>query len=54
MEKAFGGTEIDLDKVYDYADCPDKVSGRCDNCNSPYFKSSVKGGIFYANVGNVA
>jgi len=35
--------EIDLDKVYEY---PDKVSGRCDNCNSAYFKSSVKGGVF--------
>jgi len=23
-----------------------KVSGRCDNCNSVYFKSSVKGGVF--------
>ncbi|PEZ51255.1 hypothetical protein CN367_00970 [Priestia megaterium] len=39
--------EIDLDKVYDYAEYPDdKVSGRCDNCNSAYFKSSVKSGIF--------
>ncbi|WP_455931543.1 hypothetical protein [Priestia aryabhattai] len=38
--------EIDFDKVYDYAAFPDKVSGRCDNCNSSYFKSSVKGGIF--------
>ena len=34
--------EIVLDKVYDYAEYPDKVSGRCDNCNSAYFKSSVK------------
>ena len=40
------GKEIDLDKVYDYAEFPDKVSGRCDNCNSSYFKSSVKGGVF--------
>ena len=38
--------EIDLTKVYDYAEYPDKKSGRCDNCNSSYFKSSVKGGIF--------
>ena len=38
--------EIDLDKVYDYAEYPDKVSGRCDNCNSAYFRSSVKGGVF--------
>jgi hypothetical protein len=38
--------EINLDNVYGYAGFPDKVSGRCDNCNSPYFKSSVKGGVF--------
>ena len=38
--------EIDLNKVYEYDEFPDKVSGRCDNCNSAYFKSSVKGGIF--------
>ncbi|MDM8151054.1 hypothetical protein [Priestia megaterium] len=38
--------EIDLDKLYDYAEFRDKVSGRCDNCNSAYFKSSVKGGVF--------
>ncbi|WP_328235894.1 hypothetical protein [Priestia megaterium] len=38
--------EIDFDKVYDYAEFPDKVSGRCDNCNSACFKSSVKSGVF--------
>jgi len=38
--------EIDLDKVYDYDEYPDKVSGRCDNCNSFYFKRSIKGGVF--------
>ncbi|PGZ78378.1 hypothetical protein COE55_14105 [Priestia megaterium] len=38
--------EIDLDKVCGYAEFPDKVSGRCDNCNSAYFKSSVKDGVF--------
>ncbi|MQR87893.1 hypothetical protein GFV16_18545 [Bacillus megaterium] len=38
--------EIDFDKVYDYAEFPDKVSGRCDHCNSSYFKSSVKSGVF--------
>ncbi|MED3855158.1 hypothetical protein P4607_27890 [Priestia megaterium] len=32
--------------MYDYAKFPDKVSGRCDNCNSAYFKSSVKAGVF--------
>ncbi|MFQ6389114.1 hypothetical protein [Priestia aryabhattai] len=38
--------EIDLEKVYGYVEFPDKVNGRCDNCNSAYFKSSVKGGVF--------
>ncbi|MCF6800090.1 hypothetical protein [Priestia megaterium] len=37
---------LDLNKIHEYADLPDKVSGRCDNCNSAYFKSSVKGGVF--------
>jgi hypothetical protein len=46
--------EIDFDKVYDYVEFPDKVSGRCDNCNSSYFKGSVKSGVFYVNVGNAA
>jgi hypothetical protein len=43
--------EIDLDKVYEYAEYPDKVSGRCDNCNSVYFNSSVKGGVFLRECG---
>ncbi|WP_080781611.1 hypothetical protein [Priestia megaterium] len=38
--------ETDLDKVYEYDEFPDKVSRRYDHCNSAYFKSSVKGGIF--------
>ncbi|WP_430128281.1 hypothetical protein [Priestia aryabhattai] len=38
--------EIDFDKVYDYVEFPNKVSGRCDHCNSAYFKSSIKGGVF--------
>ncbi|WP_230932878.1 hypothetical protein [Priestia sp. TSO9] len=37
---------LDLNKIYEYADLPDKVSGRCDHCNSSYFKSSVKDGVF--------
>ncbi|WP_394556036.1 hypothetical protein [Priestia aryabhattai] len=43
--------EIDLDKIYDYNEFPDKKSGRCDNCNSAYFKSSVKGGVFLRECG---
>ncbi|MCM3773729.1 hypothetical protein M3225_25105 [Priestia aryabhattai] len=33
---------------YDFFDLgiDNKNSGRCDNCNSAYFKSSVKGGVF--------
>ncbi|AQU76930.1 hypothetical protein BUW91_27320 (plasmid) [Priestia megaterium] len=46
--------EIDLNKVYEYAKFPDKVSGRCNNCNSSYFKSSVKGGVFLRKCRNVA
>ena len=37
---------IDLTKVYEYADLPDKISGRCDYCGSVKFKSSVGGGKF--------
>ena len=37
---------IDLNKVYEYSEMPDKVSGRCDNCGSVKFKSSVGGGKF--------
>lgn len=37
---------IDLNKIYEYADLPDKISGRCDNCGSVKFKSSVGGGKF--------
>ncbi|MFK7677249.1 hypothetical protein CN265_20035 [Priestia megaterium] len=37
---------MDFYKVYDYAQLPDKISGRYDHCNSAYFKSSVKGGVF--------
>ena len=46
--------EIDFDKVYDYVEFPNKVSGRCDHCNSAYFKSSVKVAFSYMNVENVA
>ena len=38
--------EIDLTKIYNYKDFPDKVSGRCDNCGNTLFKSSVKDFIF--------
>ncbi len=44
--------EIDLNKVYDYKDLPDKASGRCDNCDSTRFKSSVKDYIFIRECNN--
>ncbi|MGI8381650.1 hypothetical protein ACR0S4_24055 [Priestia megaterium] len=38
--------DIDLNKIYEYKDLPDKTAGRCDNCGSVKFKSSVGGGKF--------
>lgn len=38
--------EIDLSITYDFRQKPDKVSGRCDNCNGASFKSSVGAGKF--------
>lgn len=37
---------IDLTKVYDFKEFPDKQSGRCDNCGNAHFKSSIHGGEF--------
>jgi hypothetical protein len=37
---------IDTTIVYDFKEYPDKVSGRCDNCGSTAFKSSVSHGVF--------
>ncbi|MGG3798972.1 hypothetical protein [Metabacillus fastidiosus] len=34
----------DLDKVYLFTEFPDKISGRCDNCNNAHFESSIKEG----------
>jgi len=39
-------TNIDLNKIYEYKDLPDKIAGRCDNCGSVKFKSSVGNGKF--------
>lgn len=38
--------KIDLTITYDFRHHPDKVSGRCDNCNGASFKSSVGGGKY--------
>jgi hypothetical protein len=39
-------TEYDLEKIYDYEEYPDKISGRCDNCGNALFKSSVYNYVF--------
>lgn len=36
----------DLTIVYNYKEHPDIISGRCDNCNTAHFESSVKDGVF--------
>ncbi|MED4285113.1 hypothetical protein P4679_24645 [Priestia megaterium] len=46
MEEKQQEETIDLDKVYNYNEYPDKKSGRCDNCDSAFFKNSIKGGVF--------
>ena len=38
--------KYDLDKVYTYKELPDKIAGRCDNCGSSHFQSSMHGGKF--------
>jgi hypothetical protein len=37
---------LDLTKVYDYKDLPDKISGRCDNCGNARFKTRVGDGQY--------
>lgn len=36
----------DTNVIYDFKEYPDKISGRCDNCGSAHFKSSVLHGVF--------
>lgn len=43
---------IDLNKIYEYKDLPDKISGRCDYCGSVKYKSSVGGGKFLRECAN--
>jgi len=38
--------EIDLSVVYNIREYPDIKSGRCDNCATAKFKSSIKNRIF--------
>ena len=38
--------EIDLSITYNIQEYPDIKSGRCDNCDSAQFKSSIKNMIF--------
>jgi len=39
-------TEIDVNKIYDYKEYPDKKAGRCDQCNTSHFYSVIKEGKF--------
>lgn len=39
-------SDIDLDKIYTYKELPDKEAGRCDNCSTSHFESTVKDGKF--------
>jgi RNase P subunit RPR2 len=38
--------EIDLSITYNIKETPDIKSGRCDNCDTAKFKSSVKKSVF--------
>ncbi|MCP3763886.1 hypothetical protein NLX67_16055 [Domibacillus sp. A3M-37] len=38
--------KIDLSVVYNILEYPDIKSGRCDNCDTAKFKSSIKDRIF--------
>lgn len=46
MENKQPEQKYDLSKTYTYKEFPDKISGRCDNCDSSIFKSSVKDFIY--------
>ena len=37
---------FDTTIIYEYKDQPDIISGRCDNCGSAHFKSSVSPGLY--------
>ncbi|MCY7724097.1 hypothetical protein KLEB271_gp97 [Bacillus phage vB_BauS_KLEB27-1] len=38
--------DYDVSVVYDIRELPDVKSGRCDNCDTSKFNSSIKGGVF--------
>ncbi|UII57177.1 hypothetical protein LS684_06975 [Cytobacillus spongiae] len=44
--------KLDTSIIYDYQDYPDKESGRCDNCGSTHFNSSVKNYQFLRKCSN--
>ncbi|MEK1828969.1 hypothetical protein AAAC51_07420 [Priestia megaterium] len=52
MEQEDKYANLDLNKIYEYSELPDKVSGRCDNCNGVRFKSSVGNGKFLRECAN--
>lgn len=39
-------SEIDVNKIYKYADLPDEKAGRCNVCDGVKFKSRVTKGEF--------
>ncbi|MGN8842522.1 hypothetical protein ACTNDN_06820 [Niallia sp. HCP3S3_B10] len=44
MNKYLIKEEMDINKIYDYNLYPDRISGRCDNCNKAHFTSSISKG----------
>uniref|UniRef100_UPI003EB9A3F0 hypothetical protein n=1 Tax=Bacillus maqinnsis TaxID=3229854 RepID=UPI003EB9A3F0 len=38
--------DYDVSVVYNIRELPDVKSGRCDNCDTSKFKSSIKCGVF--------
>ncbi|MCM3773734.1 hypothetical protein M3225_25130 [Priestia aryabhattai] len=54
MEQQDKYANIDLTKIYEYSELPDKKSGHCNNCDGVNFKNSVGKGKFlceYLNCG---
>ncbi|GAB1803109.1 hypothetical protein OK414_09435 [Priestia sp. JV24] len=46
MEQQDKYANIDLTKIHEYSELPDKKSERCDNCDGVNFKNSVGKGKF--------
>ncbi|MGG1215864.1 hypothetical protein ABE236_00065 [Priestia endophytica] len=37
---------LDLNKIYEYMELPDRISGRCDHCGNARFKTKVGNGQY--------